>query len=549
MSAEEQGSLNELSLDQKLGLMLWIPFYGHYSKGKVQNAQYNVELAREGLIGGIVVKEGELYESATLISVMQQESMFPLVVAADVENGLGALLPGGTHFPSNMAFGATRCGEYGYLAGRITAEEASTVGINLILGPTCTRLGPGLPEGLPPVRAFGEKLHLVERFSSAFINGVYAGGSIAAPRYYPGATPVCQGLCTGSTWLHSLRKLLLDTELGIYETLAQAGLEALIVDWREMPDLISGEPAPVLTNYNLLGNFLREEMGFEGVVISPDLSVPALSGLLEESTPVATVNAGVDVLFGVPDPDKVRKSLQDAVIREQIPLSRVNEAAGRVLALKQKLKNIGTSSIHPDQIDSKVASPANLEVADRVAEDSITLLRDRRGLLPLDPGVQQTLLSLTFIARSDPVLDKPLEEALRRAFDRVVAHQIDDRVSTAKLEEAWRDAQNAGIILCSMFPNQSPEYSVQDFSPTQLEFLNRLIQNSDRVMVASFGDPRMLTMFPDADCYICLYSDCPASQAALVREIFGELIMPIKGKLPLTLAAGYLYGFGLDLVQ
>jgi beta-N-acetylhexosaminidase len=264
---------------------------------------------------------------------------------------------------------------------------------------------------------------------------------------------------------------------------------------------------------------------------------------------VAAVNAGVDVLLGVSDPDKVRKSLHDAVIREQIPLSRVDEAAGRVLALKQKLKNIGPSSIHPDQIDSKVASTANLEVADRIAEDSITLLRDRRGLLPLDPGVQQTLLSLTFIARYDPVLAKPLEESLRRAFDRVVAHQIDDLVSTAKLEEAWRDAQNAGIILCSMFPNQPPEYSVQGFSPTQLEFLNRLIQNSDRVMIASFGDPRMLTMFPDADCYLCLYSDCPASQAALVREIFGELIMPIKGKLPLTLAASYLYGFGLDLVQ
>jgi len=549
MSDEQQVSLNELSLEQKLGQMVWSPFYGFHTKEKVQSAQSNLELAREGLIGGIVVEEGELYESATRISAVQQESLFPLVVAADVENGLGALLPGGTLFPSNMALGATRSWEYGFLAGRITAEEASAVGINLILGPTCTRFGPGLPQEIPQIRAFGEKLHLVERFSTAYIRGVHAGGSFAAPRYYPGVAALIQGRCTGSKWLHSLRKLLLDTELGIYESLSQAGLEVLTVDWREFPDPVTGKIVPVMTNHNLLQVFLREELGFQGVVISPDLSSPVLSGLLEDSMLTAAVNAGVDVLLGVPEPEKVRRHLYNAVVREQIPLSRVDKAAERILALKQKLKNKGSGSVHPGQIDSKVASHANLEVADRIAEDAITLLRDRQGLLPLDPGQHQTLLSLTFTARHDPALDKPLEEALRRAFDRVVAHSIDDRVSTAKLDEAWQEAQTAGVILCSMFPNQPPEYSAQDFTSTQVDFVSHLTRSSGKVILASFGDPLMLAMFPEADCYLCLYSDCPASQAALVRDIFGELIMPIKGKLPLTLDASCPYGFGLDFSQ
>ena len=547
MSAKDQASLNELSLDQKLGLMIWSPFYGYHAREETQRSRSNMELAREGLIGGILVKEGELYESATMISAIQQETFLPLVVAADVENGLGSLLPEGTQFPSNMAFGATRSGEYGYLAGRITAEESSAVGINLVLGPTCVRLGLGLPEGVPPVRAYGEKLHLVERLSTAFIKGVHAANSIAAPRFYPGAAAVYQGLCAGPKWLHCLRKMLLDTELGIYETLCQAGLAALATDWREMPDLITGKTTSVMANHNLLGIFLREELGFQGAVISPDLSDPGLSGLLEESGLVAAVNAGVDVLLGVPEPDEVRRRLYDAVVREQIPISRVDKAAERVLALKKKFKKISAASIRPEEIDSKVGSPANLEVADRIAEDSITLLRDRRGLLPLDPGLHRTLLNLTFTARYDPGRSKPLDEALRKSFDRVISHWIDDQVSTAKLDKAWQDAQVAGIILCSMFPNQPPEYSPQDFSPTQVEFVNRLIQSDSQVMIASFGDPRMLSLFPEADCYLCLYSDSPASQAALARDIFGELIMPVKGKLPVTLDASYPYGFGQEL--
>ncbi|MBN2290025.1 MAG: glycoside hydrolase family 3 protein [Candidatus Glassbacteria bacterium] len=549
MSAANRDSLDGLSLDRKLGLMVWSPFCGSHSREKSLYSFSSRELASQGLIGGILVKEGELYESATRISAIQQESPMPLVVAADIENGLGTLLPGGTQFPSNMAFGATRSREYGYLAGRVTAEEASAVGINLVLGPTCTRFGSGLPEGLPPVRVFGEKLHLVERFSTSFIKGVHAGGSVAAPRYYPGAAAVYQGRCTGSKWLHSLRKLLLDTELGIFETLSQDGLAALTADWREMPDLITGESSPVTANYNLLEVFLREEGGFKGVVLSPDLTDPALAWFLEDSMLVRAVNGGVDVLLGVPEPERVRKLLYQAVVREQIPLSRIDKAAERILALKDKMKNIGAGSIHPEEIDSKVASPANLEVVDRVAEDSITLLRDRKGLLPLDPGQNLTLLNLSFTARHDPALDKPLEEALRKAFDRVAARQIDSRASTAKLNKAWQEAQTAGVILCSMFPNQPPEYSALGFSPTQVEFVRRLIESCQRVMVASFGDPRMLTLFPEVDCYLCLYSDCPASQAALVRDIFGELIMPIKGKLPLSLGAGYPYGFGLDLSQ
>jgi beta-N-acetylhexosaminidase len=547
MSIENQISLNELSLDRKLGQMVWSSFCGSFSKGKNQGGRSDLELARDGLIGGLVVKAGELYESATLISAFQRESLTPLAVAADIENGLGALLQRGTHFPSNMAFGATRSGEYGYLAGKITSEEAATVGINVVLGPTCTRLGAGLPDSLPAVRAFGHRLHLVERFSTAFIEGVRAGGSVATPRFFPGATAVYQGQCTGPKWLHSLRKLVLDTELGIYEELSQSGLAALGVDWREMPDLITGELAPVMTSNHLIDVFLREELGFEGVVLSPDLADPALAGLLEESILVAAVNAGVDVLLGVPDPDKVRKLLYKAVVREQIPLSRVDKAVERVLALKNKLKTISTGSIHPEEIDSKVASFANLEVADRIAEDSITLLRDRHSLLPLDPGKHQTLVNLSFTASYDPEIDRPLEESLRKTFDRVVTRQIDNRVSTAILNEAWQEAQAAGIILCSMFPNQPPAYSPQAFTPTQIEFVRRLIQSCKQVIVASFGDPRMLSMFPDADCYICLYSDCPASQNALVRDIFGGLIMPIKGKLPLTLDANYPYGFGLDL--
>jgi len=547
MPEENAFPLSDLSLEQKIGLLLCCPFYGNRNWYESEEFQRQREMLRNGLIGGVVVKEGELYETATLLYEVQQGLSLPLVVAAEVENGLGSLIKEGTHFPSNMAFGATRSGEYSYLAGKIIAEEAGALGINLIFGPTCSRLGSGLPEGLPPVRAFGEKLNLVTRLSIAFVQGVHNGGALAVPRYFPGTAAVQSGEITGSRWLHYLRKLLVDTELSIYEMLSQAGLSALMVDWREMPDLLTGQSMPSLTNRHLLEVFLREVLGFKGIVLSPDLSEKKHARLLEEDTIVSAVTAGVDLFVGVPDPERALKMLVNAVIQEKIPLSRIDKAAERVLAFKKKLRFTTSKPVRPDEIDKRVANSANLEVAERIAEDSITLLRDRTGLLPLDPSMKSTLLNLSFTAMFDPDKEKPLDEALRKTIDRVVSFQIDSQASAGKLDEAWQDAQNAGVILCAMFTNLPPEYSAHGFTPTQVEFIRRLIQNNHRVIMASFGDPRTITLFPDVDCYLCLYSDSPASQAALVREIFGKLVMPVKGKLPISLDANYPYGFGLDL--
>ena len=547
MPGEIEAMLKRMSLEQKIGQMIWSPFYGYHAFHKGRQALAQTELAARGFLGGLVIKNGELYETATRLHKIQQGQELPLVVAADVENGLGSLLSRGTQFPSNMAFGATRSGEYAYLAGKITTEECRAVGINMMFGPTCSRFGRAIPEGLPRVESFGEKLHLVTRLSTAYIKGVHAAGGISVPRYFPGAEAIIKGEFTGTKWLFHLRKLLVDTELGIFEVLAEAGLAAMILDWREMPDLITGRSVPAITDRNLVDVFLRDVLRFKGVTVSPDLSERTTAHLLEKSWLIGMVNAGVDVLAGIPDPVEVSNLLLEAVRNEKIPLARVEASAERVLALRQRLKKNSRAIPVAEEIDRRVASSANLEVADRVAEDSITLLRDRKRMLPLDPALRRSLLNLTFTARFEAEKEKTLHEYLCKSFDRVFSRQIDSRVNSVKLDEAWVDACAAEVILCAMFTNMAPHYSAHDFSPTQVEFIHRLIESGKPVIMAAFGDPRTICLFPGIDCYLCLYSDCRASQAALVKDIFGKLVMPVKGKLPISLDGSLPYGFGMDL--
>ncbi|MFH1068207.1 MAG: glycoside hydrolase family 3 N-terminal domain-containing protein, partial [Candidatus Glassbacteria bacterium] len=494
-----EGSTN-LTLEEKIGQMIWCPIRGSHSWFEGSDFAGPRRLLEKGLIGGVVLRAGDLYETATLINQLQQKSTLPLAVAADAENGLGRLLNEGTCFPSNMAFGATRSGEYSYLAGKIIAQEAGTLGINIIFGPTCSRSGSGLPEGIPPVRSFGERLHLVTRLAIAFVKGVHDGGGLAVPRHFPGTAAVHSGEISGSRWLYYMRKLLVDTELSIYEMLFQAHLTAAMIDWREMPDLLTGKTMLTFTNRHLLEDFLREVMGFEGVAISPDLSVPGRPRLLEDETLIQAINAGIDILAGVPDPERVMKLVQEAVVRERIPISRIDSAADRILSFKQRLKKKNGNTIRPEDIDRRVASQAHLEVSERVAEDSITLLRDRKKILPLDPASHRTLLNISVIARSGIYIDRPLEEALRKNFDRVINRRIDGNVLASTLEEVWGDSELANVILCSMFTNLPPEFTPHGFTTTQIEFIQRLIGRDKPLIMASFGDPRTIRLFPDVDC-------------------------------------------------
>lgn len=546
---ENENSINiqNLTLDQKLGQMIWCPFFGQRSSEKRKSYWNEIDLARDGLIGGVVVQEGDLYESAILLSNLHKTAAFPMAVAADVERGLGSLLNDGTKFPANMAFGATRSAEYGYLAGKIAAEESAAIGINIVLGPTCSRAGTGLTSGLPLVRSHGEKLHLVSKMTNAFIRGVHAGGLLSTPRYFPGSSEIYNGTYTGARWVHHLKKLLIDSEIGLYDSLSQAGLGALMIDWREMPDMITDKVSPAMTNINLIEKFLREVLGYRGLVLTPNLSSRKLAGLASPEVMAAAVLAGVDVLCGVPDPVKVREYLREEVIRERIPLSRIDQAAGRIALFKSRLKKYDSAEMTPEIIESKVATDANREVAMRVAEDSITLLRDRSKILPLDPGNIKHVLNISFCATHTPDLGTCLDESLRNAYDHVISRMLDNKTPIKVYDDLWREVVDSDVVIMSMFTNRGPDCCADCYSQDQRSFVERIIDSGIKSVMASFGDPRVIKLFPEVECYLCLYSDSMVSQRALVRDLTGELVMPIKGKLPINLEPDYPYGFGLDL--
>ena len=139
--------LASLSLRDKAAQMVWPWVLGDYTAADDPTYRRVERLVREQHVGGIIISVGSPTEIASKLNALQQTSVLPLLVGADLETGAafrargGYFLPnaidlgGATYFPYAMGIGATRDTVFAYQMGRATAREGRALGIHMAFAP------------------------------------------------------------------------------------------------------------------------------------------------------------------------------------------------------------------------------------------------------------------------------------------------------------------------------------------------------------------------------------------------------------------------------
>ncbi|NEP40348.1 MAG: beta-glucosidase, partial [Okeania sp. SIO2H7] len=142
-------------------------------------------------VGGVIFVDGSAIDLATRIQQLQSWSKIPLLLAADIEEGVGQRFAGATWFPPPMALAAIaqtnpkKAIEYAETMGTITAQEAVAIGLNWILAPVVdVNNNPGNP--VINIRAFGETTELVGQLATAFIRGTQRYPVLTTAKHFPG---------------------------------------------------------------------------------------------------------------------------------------------------------------------------------------------------------------------------------------------------------------------------------------------------------------------------------------------------------------------------
>lgn len=505
-------------------------------------------------VGGIIATLGPPMEAAANFNALQEMSELPLLVTADMENGPGQLLNGGTvlpygldngggtRFPPAMALGATGDPELAWKLGRITALEARAVGVHMTFAPVVdVNNNPGNP--IINTRSFGADATLVGRFAVAQIRGLQQNGLIATAKHFPGHGD------TGTDSHIELPVIEVDraradsVELAPYRDAIEAGVDAVMSAHIAFPAL-TGDTIPATLNPRLLTGLLREELGFDGIIVTDALDMGAIVKRFGATdAAVKALEAGADMLLQ-PNPEDVG-ALIDAVVqavrRGDLSEARIDRSVRRILAAKARLGLHERRTVDLAAIRDAVATEEHRAVAQEAADRSITVVRDDGRMLPIRGG---RVLAVVFAGDPDPWAGRTFEREFAAAVPTLETLRIDANPSTLEVDEIRRRMREADAVVLAPFIRVGAAKGALAV-PEPVAGLFREIIRTRPALLASFGNPYLLEQFPEVGTYLLAWGQWEMPQRAAARALTGAI--PITGRLPIPLPPWYRIGDGLEI--
>ncbi len=509
-----------MTLEQKIGQVLVIGF-----DGKSLDADF-LEMVTNYHIGGVtifarnVVSPAQITELTNHLQRVSSAAGNPgLLVAVDQEGGPVARLTtekGFTQFPSAMAISATGDPENARLVAAIMAKEMRAVGINANYAPVLdVNNNPFNP--IIGARSFGSDPMVVARFGVAFLEGLQNQGIAAFGKHFPGHGDTTIDTHLGMPVIAHDRRRLAQVELAPFKAAIQAGVAGIMSAHIIFPALDPNSVLPATVSPAILTGLIRQEMKFQGAIATDSLEMGAMSSTgwpVERAAPAALA-AGADILLLNRDHDlhktafqSIRNALRDGLLQ----IARLNEAVLRILTLKAHFNLIHPNPVNVDQARQLCASPPHQAIALQVAQQSITLLRNRAGLLPL--------------ADSDKpiVIESPLTQGLAGIL-RATRLVITDQPSDSEIAEITAVSGNGQPVILGI--------ANQTSNPIQSRLVDCLLAAKAHLILIAVHDPYDLMRFPSAATMLATYGSHPPVMQALAAILIGK-VAP-SGHLPVEL--------------
>ena len=580
-----QKTLKKLTLEEKIGQMFVVLARTQFFNREDPEYQRLVETIRKYHVGAIgltvPVDSGFLqkampYEAAMLTNQLQRVSDLPLLFAADFEYGLTMRLTGPTPFPYPMAFGASGDVASAEAFGRIVAQESRAIGVQWNWFPTAdVNSNPGNP--IINTRSFSEDPQQVSEMVTAYIRGAHQGGMLTTAKHFPGHGDTSTDTHLGFASVSGDRARLDAVELPPFQAAIRAGVDAVMIAHVTVPALDPNPDNVASTSPRIVTGLLKQEMGFQGLVVTDSLDMNGLmrlyqpgSGSPSGKAAVAAVKAGNDILLLPQSLDGAYNGLLQAVRRGEIPESRINQSVLKILRAKASLGLHRSRLVDIDRLSQVMARPASLAVGQQVAAEAVTLVHDNGALLPLrrssvpatvptsaPTGSEAAPSDLVVVVFTESIRGEPGRALVREVLSRVPSAKVfyvDPQIAGVLTEPILQAAAQAKAVLAPVYvvPVSGKAVQVGDELKNTVSLvgdadilMRRLVEVAGkRLAVVALGNPYLATDYPGISTYVCTFSNLPVSETAAVKALFGET--PIRGRLPVTIPGVAQRGEGID---
>lgn len=463
---------------------------------------------REGTLSSIMnIVDPAVTNELQRIAIEESPAGIPLLFARDVVHGFNTVLP----IPLGMA--ASWDEELIEAAARNTALEATERGIRWAFAPMMDIARDARWGRI--AESFGEDTYMSGRLASAVVRG-YQGESLAnqtsmaaCAKHFVGYGDAEGGRDYNTTSIPP--RTLRDVYLPPFKACVDNGCASIMTSFNDNDGL------PSTGNKWLLTELLREQWGFEGVVVSDWGSVAGLipHGVAHDKRDAAhqCIEAGCDV-------DMSSRSylthLKELIECGEVDMAVLDEAVRRVLRLKMELGLFEQPYARtPEQSD--IYSEPILETACRLAEESIVMLKNEGGVLPIVPEKVKRVLVV------GPMADAPYDQMGTWALDGDKTHTV---TPIAAMQQEWGEKVQIDYIPCLTHP--------RDKSTAEFKKMKKAARKAD-VIVAFVGEEQMMS----GEAHSLSSLDLQGAQAEMLEalaEVDTPLVTVFLAGRPLTIA-------------
>lgn len=509
---------SDLSVRERIGQVLCFGWQGaSREEARTINAHAR-ELVETLRVGGVVLMARNLNSAdpnsiRTTLADLQRRAAVPLFIAIDQEGGTVNRLRAPFHeFPGNMALGATRNPDFAFQQAQAQARELLALGINWNFAPVMdVNNNPDNP--IIGVRSYGADPELVAQMGSATIQGYQQEGLLACAKHFPGHGDTAVDSHLALPAIPGDRRRLESVELVPFRAAIAAGVGAIMTTHILFPALDAQRPATL--SHAILTKLLREELGYNGLVITDCLEMKAIADTVGTARgAVEALKAGADMVLvahTLQVQREVVSAIEQALASGDLSEERLDEAVSRVLTAKRRFL-----ATQPPAVGEPWLNPEHDALEERIARASITLARHDVAGFPLNPDRPTAVVSAHY---SLPALARQMRRHQNDLLELSIAHHFPPE-QTRECLQALSNVQQCVVATCPPEPWSDTPIDQEK----QAEFVRELYERfTERLVVVALREPYDIRRFPFVRNYLRTYSHCECSLKALTEVLYGAL--------------------------
>ena len=454
-----------------------------------------------------------------VVNEMSKNMLIPVMPVVDASQGMTkGIFDKHGELTTVLGIGATNTPEYAYKYANLLGKDLSSVGFRWLWSPVADNPGKYLD-----TRCFGCNVEDNCQMLSSFVQGLQDAGVAGSAKHFPGSDPLeyrDSHFCTASYTL-SLEEWE-KTQGKEFKSCIDAGVASIMVGchtFRAVDDsTVNGVLRPAALSKKIVTGLLKEKMGFDGVVISDDVT---MKGFMAVFAPkrlyVEMLNAGVDVLLGPVDLDYV-DIVEQAVLNGEIPESRIDDACSRILKMKEKFLSVQPVPYLTEETRDGIKKEMS-EFCSEVAKKGLTLTANHLNLIPIKEKEVRNV-KIFYIGYSDQCF-----ENLQYMVDEFEKHGATCTLKKGIDASDPATLKDCDLVVYATYIGMHAPAGGQFFYGDECRMMyNVMTENVERSVAVSFGCTDVyFNYFTAAPAYVNCYSTTPEIIRGFVKGLYGEL--------------------------